>query len=100
MTYNQSVKDFQKTIKHSLIMLQSDPYFKEFLQLMEDGMMTFYRQSAQTGLSKTDQDKLLGAASFADQTLQNARISTKFNNGNGTRNTGLEEEDNEYIDRG
>jgi len=83
-TYKQTVRAVQDSLKHSLIMLKSDPNFQEFIKLMEDGRDAFYRQACQTGISQKDQDKLLGAANFADQTVQNATITLT---GHGSRNT-------------
>ncbi len=72
-------------------MLQSDPHFKQFLEVMEEGRNGFYRQASQVGISQKDQDKLLGAAFFADQTISQARLI--INKANGRLNAGFDSDE-------
>lgn len=96
-TFTQGMKDFQKNLRHSLIMLRGDPHFQEFVQVMREGRDSFWRQASGVGVSQKDQDKCLGAASALDQTV--SQIELIINQANGRLNAGFDS-DEQSIDRG
>jgi len=70
--YRRTLKETQTQLKDALMKLQVNPEFEVFLDLMREGRDRFYREACQPGITQKDQDKFLGAAEFADQTITNA----------------------------
>lgn len=97
MSYKKSIEKFQLSITHAVIMLQSDPHFQTFVQLIEQGREAMVRDICMEGINQKDIDRLRGAIYFADEIIRNTKVNT--NNGNGTHNVGIDS-DEQYSNRG
>lgn len=96
MKYVESIEKFQLSIDKAIRMLQHDPHFKVFVELIKQGRENMVQDLCGEGMNEKDIDRLRGAIYLADEIIRNTQVND--NNGNGTRNAGIDSD--EQYNRG